>query len=477
MDISTQNLINKLKNELDADKVFDQSDILKEYADDWTEIPGHPPEVVVKVTTVQEIQIVLKIANEHKIPVVPRVANSNVGGLAIPELGGVVLDLTEMNQILETNEADMYAIIEPGVTWKDIKSHLAQNHPALRFGYALSPPDTSIMANCLLDGLSNLSLKHGSASHWINGLEAVLPTGEIIKTGIGAASPIWCTKSPLPDLTGLFVSFQGTTGVVTKLSVQLWPNHPFRKRFFVLAYDTDEMYDFINLLVRAEVCDDIGGLSWPVGKMLFGDKNPLFCDPSEPEQFLYIDVSAEYEDLFNVKLKIVERLIHDQKKQGVRLESPLDVKKLVKISPRFEKFAEFPTELDFLMDLGGLTWIGTYGPLSKMKEGVKRGMQLMQERGFPPIVVTRPMHGGHFGVLRFIAIFDKSDTERVRQVKELNQALSDLVIASGFFPYKTPPWVVHRHRDKIDPAFLNLLGKIKKLLDPYSIMNPGKWPV
>ncbi|MFQ5637960.1 MAG: FAD-binding oxidoreductase [bacterium] len=473
---SSKPYFEQLKSQLGENKVLYQPEILKEYSGDWTEIPGHLPDGIVKATSVTDIQSVLSVANEHLIPVVPRVANSNVGGLAIPEKGGLVLDLSEMNRIIETNEDDMYAVIEPGVTWGQMKQHLAENHPLLRFGYSLSPPDTSIMANCLMDGLTNLSLKHGTSAQWINSFEAVLPTGEIIKTGIAAASANWCTRSPMPDLMGLFVNFQGSTGVVTKLAVQLWPNHPFRKRFFILAYDTDEMYDLIRQLVRAEVCDDIGGLSWPVGKMLFGEKKPLFCDPSEPEQFLYIDVSAEYEDLYKLKLNIVDRLVSEQQKAGVRLESPLDIKKLVKIAPRFEKFADFPAELDFLLDQGGLTWIGTFGPTSKWKEGVKRGMSLMIESGFPPIVVTRPMRGGHFGVLRFIAVFDKTDLERVKKVTKLNQELSDLVIELGFFPYKTPAWVVRRHRDKIDTQFLNLLSKVRNLLDPNGIMNPGKWP-
>lgn len=477
MSLFRQNYILKLMDKIGENNIFSQPEILQEYADDWTEIPGHPPDVVVKVKTMEEIQYVLKIANEYKVPVIPRVASTNIGGLTIPEQGGIVVDLTEMNRILETNEVDMYAIIEPGVTWGDIKQHLTEKFPTLRFGYSLSPPDTSVLANCLMDGLTNLSLKHGTTAQWINGLEVVLPTGEIVRTGIGVAGKFWCTKAPLPDLTGLFVNFQGTTGIVTKLAVQLWPNHPFRKRFFVLAYDTDQMFDFIALLVRAEVCDDIGGLSWPVGKMLFGEKTPRYRDPAEPEQFLYIDVSAEYEDLFHTKLNVINRLIKERQKQGVRLESPLDVQKLVKITPRFEKFADFPTELDFLLELGGLTWIGTFGPTSQWKEGTKRGMKLMEKYGFPPIVVTRPMCGGHFGVLRFMAIFEKSNDEQVKRVRELNEALSDLVMSLGFFPYKTPAWVVQRHRDKLDVNFLNLMGKVRKLLDPQGIMNPGKWPI
>lgn len=462
---------------LGEDRVFVDPEILERYSEDWTEIPARAPDVVMKVRSTEEVQAILQAANRESMPIVPRVANTNIGGLAIPEMGGAVLDLTEMNRIVETNEADMYAIIEPGVTWGEMKTHLANNHPRLRFAYSLSPPKSSILANCLMDGLTNLSLLHGTTAHWINGVEAVLPNGEIVRTGIGAVASNWCTKAPMPDLTGLFVNFQGTTGIVTKLSVQLWPNHPFRKRFFVLAYNTDEMYDLINHLVRAEVCDDIGGLSWPVGKMLFGNLNPLFRDPNEPEQFLYLDISAEYEDLFDCKLKVVERIINEQRRRGVRLEPPLEVRKLVKVSPGFEKFADFPVELDFLLKLGGLSWIGTFGPISKWKEGVRRGMRMMEDRGFPPIVVTRPMQGGHFGVLRFMAIFDKADTKRVQQVKELNETLCDLVISLGFFPYKTPAWVIRRHRDKFDPGFLELLGKVRSVMDPNGIMNPGKWPL
>jgi glycolate oxidase len=467
----------EFRSAIPEEQIIVSPDALAAHAEDWTEIPGHAPDLLIKARSTNEIQAVLRAAHKYHIPIVPRVANTNIGGLAIAEKGGAMLDLTGMNRILEVNEPDMYAVIEPGVTWADMKSHLAARHPRLRFAYSLSPPKSSVLANCLMDGLTNLSLLHGTTAHWINGLEAVLPNGEIVRTGIGAISENWCTKSPLPDLTGLFINFHGTTGIITKLSVQLWPNHPFRKRLFVLAYDTEPMYDLITDLVRAEVCDDIGGLSWPVGKMLFGELNPLYRDPNEPEQFLYIDVSAEYEDLFDCKLNVVERIIREARSRGAGLEPPIEVSKLVRISPRFEKLADFPVELDFLLELGGLTWIGTFGPTSRWKEGVTRGMRLMEERGFPPIVVTRPMHGGHFGVLRFIAVFDKKDERRVKQVRELNEALCDLVISLGFFPYKTPPWVIQRHRDKIDPGFLNLLRLVRSAIDPNGIMNPGKWPL
>ena len=184
IDARTSDLIRHLGRE----KVFTDASILQEYTDDMTEIPGAIPDVLVKATTIEEIQKIIRAANEYQAPLVPRVANTNIGGLAIPERGGIVLDLSGMNRIIEVNDEDMYMVIEPGVTWEDVKSCMDEHHPSLRFGYPLSPPETSVLCNCLLDGLTNLSLKHGSMSSWINGLEAVLPTGEVVRTGSAALS-------------------------------------------------------------------------------------------------------------------------------------------------------------------------------------------------------------------------------------------------------------------------------------------------
>ncbi len=124
-------------------------------------------------------------------------------------------------------------------------------------------------------------------SQWINALEAVLPTGEIVRTGSAVLSDRWCTNSPLPDVTGLFVNFQGTTGIVTKMSVQLWHNPKYRKRVFILSYDIDHSFSLIKGLTKEEVCDDIAGLSWPLGKMIFGEKKPVFRGSGEPLIFIW----------------------------------------------------------------------------------------------------------------------------------------------------------------------------------------------
>ena len=460
---------------LGPERVKDDPETLREMSVDRTESPPGRAEFVLYPETVAEIQAILGEASRHRVAVVPMVANTNLGGLAIPVQGGLVLNLTRMNRILEVNEQDLYAVIEPGVTWEQLSDHLEQRFPLLRFGYPLSPPDSGIVPNCLMDGLVNLSLRHGSASHWINALEAVLPCGEILRTGHSAFSPLACAQAPFPGLEGLFIGFQGTTGVVTRMAVQLWPARKHRRRWFIMAYEAPSAFRLVADLVREELLDDLGVLSWPTGKMMFGEYLPTFRDPGEPLMFLYLDVTSNFASEFRCKQEIVQEIIRAAQAQGKSLDGPLDVQDLVRIEPRFSKFAKFPTRLDFLLDHPGkgLTWIGTYGPVSRLTEGFERGSALMTRHGFPPTIVVRIMRGGHFAVLRFITIFDQRDPAEVARVRALQTELADLSVELGFFPYKTPQWVWERYRDRIDPTFRRLVGEVQKLMDPLGIMNPG----
>ena len=472
-------IINELIAIVEKENVKTDNETLTEYCDDMTEVEGHLPDIVVTCCVKEDIIKVVHLARNHQLPIIPVVAKTNLGGLAIPSKGGIILDLKKMNRIIEVNEEDMYMIIEPGVTFGDIKEYLDQHHPSLRFGYPLSPPYTSVMANCLLDGLGNLSLKYGTMGEWINGLEVILPNGEVMKTGSGAYSDFWCSNTPLPDLTGLFLNFQATTGIVTKMSVQLWPQMKFRKRLFVLSYDVDNTYSLIKRLTRENLYDDIGGLSWPVSKMLFGVKYPTYRDNDEPLMFIYLDLSSNYQKEIDFKLEVLNNTLDDYRKNGAQFDDPFDIESLVKINPEFQKFAVFPTTLDFLLEHGGggLTWIGTYGPTSQWEKGIRKGLDIMNEYGFPPVMVSRPMRGGHFGVLRFITLFNKSDEKEVQKVRELNIKLCKMTLDLGFIPYKTPPWVVDIMKEKLDPTFQKWVREIKKLLDPSGIMNPGKWDV
>lgn len=176
-------------------------------------------------------------------------------------------------------------------------------------------------------------------------------------------------------------------------------------------------------------------------------------------------------------MKMMNREIQKAREQGVVLESPMEIKTLIAINPAFEKFAEFPTYLDFLMETKGqgLTWVGTYGPVSKLTEGAQKCEKIMWDHGFPPTMVIRPMKGGHYAVLRCIEIFNRSDPADCRRAGSCNQALCDQLLDLGYIPYKSPDWAVRKFLPRMDKGYLATLQRIKDILDPNGVMNPGKW--
>ena len=216
-------IVRELASLVGKDHVTTNKADLYIYSQDLTQAEPKWPDVVVLPGSLDELRSVVGLANREKIPVTPYVAGGNIGGLAIPQRGGILLDLKRMDRIVEVSETDMYAVVEPGVTFGHIKAYLDKHHPNLVYTYAFSPPSTGIITNSLLQGLDNLSFRYGAASHWVSGLEVLLATGEIVKIGSSAISGTWQAIVPFPELSGLFLGWQGTTGIITKMAVSLWP--------------------------------------------------------------------------------------------------------------------------------------------------------------------------------------------------------------------------------------------------------------
>jgi glycolate oxidase len=454
---------------LGEDRVLDRPESLAAYREDFTEIEPADPDLVAFATETAEVQAVVRECARFAVPVTPRVAGTNIGGLALASRGGLVLDLSRMNRILAVDADDMYAVLEPGVTQQQLKDYLVGHGLPLTLGYSLAPPYTSVAANALLGGLTNRSLKYGDQSSWISGLEVVLADGSLARTGAWALSDVPFGLVPFPDLTGLFVAWQGTTGIATKVVFQLWPLHPLNERLFIMSYGIGGTYRAMRRLCTKEICDDIGGLSWPAGKMMLGVQKPHpEPSPGEPLFFLYVDLTAESPAEMAAKRAILDA--------GERYEPPMTVADLVAVNPKLGLFADFPVELEFLTkhDGGGLSWIGTYGPLSRFTDAAEAGVAIMTRAGFPPLIVSRPMRGGHFGVLRLITTFDKKRPDEVEAVRAVNRDLLRMMTDKGFVMYKTPAWAWSELAERLDPGMVGLMQRVKALMDPDGIFNPGK---
>ena len=439
-----------------------------------SDITEHPPgdaDVAVAPGTRDEVVAVVALAAERGLGVTPVVAGYNVAGIAIPH-GGIVLDLRRLDGI-DIDADTMTAVVEPGVTFEQLKAHLDQHHPELAYTYPFAPPFTSVLMNALLDGLNNLSMRGGAMGRWVTSIEAVLADGTVVRTGSAGVVDGWFARAPLPDLTGLFLSTQGTTGIVLRAGLALVPNRVQRSRWFAFCWTLESAHQAMVALARSGSFDDVGLMTWPSSKLLFGATRGLVRADDEPLAFLFIDITGSTGEELAVRESLGRRVLADA---GV--DPPFEVAHLVRLLPGLAKLAELPTTLDFLLDFpgGGLAWVGSYGPPAAWVAGADAGLATLEAHGFPPFLVARPMEGGRYFVLRFVACFDKGDDAEVERVRACMGELADLVLDHGYVPYKASADAARRIVDRAHPGWVDLFRRVRDAVDPERRMNPGRWP-
>ncbi len=432
---------------------------------DRTENRPTTPAFVVEATRPEQVGELLRLANEARIPVTPKVTGLNIGGLAIPAEGGIVLDLRRLDAI-EIDPHNMVAWIEPGVSWQQLKAAAAGHGLAL--GYPLAPPETSVLACALMDGLSTQALSHGSFGDWVHGVVAYLADGTRVVTGSAAVSGRPLSRGPLPDLTGMFLNWFGSSGVVVRLGLMLLPLRPHRSREVIACPDVESGIRLMRAGARTGLFDDLAGLGWPAAKWALGLDRLGPRDPGEPELYVMADYGANDRRELQHKRKVLRSLAPAE---------PISVADLVALAPGLAPFAELPARFSFLLDHEGqgLSWVGTYGPLERLEEGARRGIALLEAHGRPPLVVMRPMKGGHYAVLRFIERFDRRDAAETEGVRGLNVALGRMLLDLGFVPYKCPAILYEEVFARMDPGFRELMSRLKRAVDPHGILNPDRW--
>ena len=467
-------IVEELEKILGSEFVSTNQADLYIYSYDLTTAESNWPDIVALPQSMEELRAVISLANKEKIPVIPYVAGGNVGGLTIPLKGGIVLDLKRMNRIVEVSETDMYAVVEPGVTFGQMKAYLNKHHPTLRYTYAFSPPSTGVMTNALVQGLDNLSFRYGDASHWVSGLEVLLATGELIKIGSCAASKTWQAIAPFPELDGLFLGWQGTTGIITKMAVSIWPNPQHGTAVTFMPMDLEGAYEILAAIIRTRIPDDLIGTSFTLNKVgvlaYSHHKAPLYPAtkrlPDEPEFVITAEVTGNTENELNAKVEAIGEAVK-ARCRGFKFTGP---------DTQPSTTAAFPMQaLGVLSSGGGLNWVGTYGPMSRWLETVKKGCELQDKYDITRTCYTRIMNEGHFAGLRWMLPYDKGDPALVKRIQDLCEEQLNLVLETGYIPYKTPVWAVRRLEELVGPDWLKLHRKVKEMLDPNNIMNPGRW--
>jgi len=187
------------------------------YSRDESGCGEYPPQAAVQARDATDVQKLLAYSRERKIPVVPRGAGSGKSGGALAERGGIVLSLEKLDRILEVSRDDMVCVVQPGVILEKLQA-------AVEAEGLFYPPDPNSQAMCSIGG--NLAhnaggpraLKYGVTRDYALGLRAVLPTGELIRTGHRS----WKGVAGY-DLTQLLVGSEGTLAVIVEATLKLIP--------------------------------------------------------------------------------------------------------------------------------------------------------------------------------------------------------------------------------------------------------------
>lgn len=200
-----------------VDFVFTDKEKLTDYSHDETEDLYFLPEVLVKPATTKEISKIVLYCNKNKISVTPCGGRTGLSGGSLAVYGGVSLSLERFTSIIEIDERNLQATVEPGVITQNFRDEVKAKG-------LFYPPDPSSQGSCQLGG--NLAenaggpkaVKYGVTKDYVLNLEVVLPTGEIIWTGANVLKNVTGY-----DLTALMIGSEGTLGIITKIVFRLIP--------------------------------------------------------------------------------------------------------------------------------------------------------------------------------------------------------------------------------------------------------------
>jgi glycolate oxidase len=239
-------VIAELRGALGPERVKLDLPSLEPYSADALGI-GAPPDLVVLPVSTEEISTIARLCHEHRVPLVVRGAGTGYTGGAVPTHGGVVLSMERLNRILEIDEVNLLAVVEPNVITGDLQRAVE----AVGLFY---PPDpasldmSSIGGNVAECAGGPRAFKYGTTKRYVLALEAVLPGGEIIHTGSKAVKNVVGY-----DLTQLLVGSEGTLAIITRITLRLIPKPPARETIAASFASIEGAVDAVTALLNERV--------------------------------------------------------------------------------------------------------------------------------------------------------------------------------------------------------------------------------
>ena len=458
--VVSPSIIDRLKSELGRDAVITDKEHMICYSYDATRIECLPDALLMPKSD-REISSILRIANSEKIPVIPRGAGSGFAGGSVPVQGGIILSLQRMDHILEVNKNDFYIVAEPGVITRDIQK-------AVEAEGMFYPPDPSSVNFCTIGG--NIStcaggargVKYGTTKDYVMGLEAVLPTGDIIFTG---------TRAPRSvagyDLSRLLVGSEGTLGVITKAILKLIP---LPEKTATIAAIFGSIHDAISAIdhiilsgIRPSVIEFMDRASISVVRELLPES---VREKGEAMMISEVDGPGT---LVEDGLRRIEEIC---RKSGAVIISTASTQQdrerlwtaRRSVSPALYKINPTKINEDIVV------------PRSRLSELM---IEIERISSTNKIQIVSFGHAGD-GNLHINVMTDDKNTEEFKRAKRAVQELFEVTLRlngsisgeHGIGMTKAP--FLHM---EVGDKVIGIMKGIKNTFDPYNILNPGKiWP-
>jgi len=419
---------------------------------------SHLPDLVVFPKTVEEVSEILTLSNIRRFPVVPRGMGTGFSGGSVPVYGGVVMVTNRLNRILEVDPENLIALVEPGVITGEFQNHVEK----LGLYY---PPDPASCLYCTIGGNvaecagGPRAIKYGVTKDYVLGLEVVLPTGEIMRTGTKTIKGVVGY-----DLTKLFVGSEGTLGVITKITLKLIPMPEDRKTMMVLFRKLEDATAAVSRIISAKIVPST---------LEFMDNASIRCVedylhiglPTDAGALLMIEVDGDREilskHLNRIKQIVTQLSIH--KIEVANNEEQIETlwKARRSLSPASYRIKPVKIAEDITV------------PRSKITTFVREAKAIADARGLKMINFG---HAGDGNIHTSIMIDGRNDDER-RQAEKAIEEVFDLTIRLGGtlsgehgVGITKAPYI---DLELDDPA-IRMMKKMKNLFDPNNILNPGK---
>ncbi|MBW1634817.1 MAG: FAD-binding protein [Deltaproteobacteria bacterium] len=451
-------LIKKKFHSIVGDDHFrDRPEDLISYSYDAFTVEAAPDLVLLPVSTTQ-ISEILKLASEHRIPVTARGAGSSICGAPVPIHGGIVLSMTMMNKILETNTADRYCIVEPGVINGDLQVELAKTG----FFY---PPDPGSMAFSTIGG--NLAqnaggprcLKYGVTSDYVLGMEVVLASGEVIRFGSRNVKDVTGYR-----LSGLFCGSEGTLGIVTEITLKVLPQPEAYRTVLAVFNNLDDSAATVSDIIGAGILPAALELLDKVLINVVEDANNIGL-PRGAEGLLLIEVDGSEEQVEKELALITGKARNNNAVDIQQARTPAEREALWRARRSLYSCMARLKPNCIVED--------ATVPASKLPEMIRGIRAIINKYG---LLAGISAHAGD-GNMHPLISCDMRDQEEMERVDKAIEEIFKLAMAcNGTLSGEHGIGIAKRKylSMSIDEPTLNFMHTLKHAVDPHGILNPGK---